>query len=403
MFGNPWVSFLLNNDLARVPWWGGAATPGIAGPITGAETPPMEPRRRHFLDRFAPRTHGGMELPPDVSRESVRRVALLLGMNLLEAAPRGDLSGAMARGGAAAMADRDTFFERAAERRRQQEDDRRRQEAHDESLATSQQGRTHADEDQGFQREAEGFRRQQEDRLRTVWGREDEDREGRLAAARALVEEVKEVAGEDSYEARRAEALLHAGPESLDDLEKLHDAAVGRARFDEDFNRETAAGIRRGRAEIEAGVASDPRVSDAYTRRLADVAGTGGNRGAPTPTGFNDDVRQEANRIYGVLVDEAEAQRKKILELGESETEPPPVDFRGLSEQAQREAERVVRQRYGEQGAPVGGGAASVTDTEVAAVRAALVSRNREQVIAGLKARGVPDDKIAELLRRAGQ
>lgn len=309
------------------------------------------PRRRDLLDRLAPKSYMGEELPEDIGRQAFSQALLRAGSGLLRGAGTGDFTGGLAdaaEGFTSGMGD--TAQRYLAMRRQRELDDLDRQQA-EEGIAASASARERADEAHG-------------------WA--GTDREGGLEAAEDLARQIAEQMP-DSPEAARARALARGGPELLDDLRALHEQVVARERFDDDFDRETGAGIRRDRARIDAGVEGDPEAEFNLRQRehesltawrrasLANERARIENEGRGLTMQQREAwIARRSDDLYTALVDEQENATPDIEEGVRRTMEGHQVPYSRL----RQNAERMARSDFEDLADPMPPSVRTVLDSE---------------------------------------
>lgn len=249
-----------------------------------------------------------------------------LGVNLLDAAPRGDYAGGLARGAAAFSEayggsmdrDRQLARERREEERQAAADARaerqegRSVESHTLGMET---GRAQLDDVQERRRIA------QETRARSGKGAEQMAADIRgLAAAHPDNKKLQTMA-------QRAAGYAVGDEDDVDKLTTLHGQMTDEAFWQSDTDRAADAKINLQTRERDLGLANDPRRDDARAdrqlgleeRRLnlyeAQGGPDGGTRGpkAPTPAQRTDDILAEARRILSEKKKAAESRGDIIL------------------------------------------------------------------------------------------
>lgn len=186
---------------------------------------------------------------------------IALGTSLLEAAPRGDWAGGLARG-AAGFSEQ---FERDKEIQRRNaieaQEERRRQAA--ERRAEEQERDRNRSADLSFEQgtaELDAFKEQQSR------GRTARERTGK--SADQMVAEINSLAAANPSDAKlqimakRAAGYALGEDSDLNKLADLHEQMTGQAFRQQDLDFETEAGIGRAKKEIAAGVRSDPAADD---------------------------------------------------------------------------------------------------------------------------------------------
>lgn len=182
---------------------------------------------------------------------------LALGTSLLEAAPRGDWAGGLARGaagfGEALTAERER--RRREEMEAREEERRRAQETRAESQEERAQNAAELSMERG-QAEFDAWKDEQER------GKQSRLRTGKTAEQQ--VAEISEIAAKNPNDlklqvlARRAAGYAAGEDSDLNKLSLIYDDVINQAFKVPDYQQETEMGIGRSRAEIEAGVRTNP-------------------------------------------------------------------------------------------------------------------------------------------------
>jgi len=191
------------------------------------------------------------------------------------------------------------------------------------------------------------------------------------------------------------------------DLDELHQRLIGRERFPETKEMETDAEIERRKRLFE----EDPgaRHQREMEERRIDLYGQRGRTQGEdvTATSMLSYLGREAENQFEILL--LERGGSMALRSYKEGMSPPGIDLKALRQEAEERAfdklegqrERIGElkgQRYGGEIEPVRSG---VSESEIDAVRLSLETKSEAGVRSALKARGVPEDKIDELLRRA--
>lgn len=202
----------------------------------------------------------------DEQDRSSRRRALSsgllgLGAQLLEAAPRGDYGGGLARGAMAFSEgfqgsrdrDRQISREEAEEARRRAQDARAEEQERD-------RNQTHDLDVRRANSEYDAWNEQQErgKQTRAMVGKSAEQMAADIEAMAASKPDDPKL----QSMAKRAAGYALGEDSDLNKLADLYDDMVSQRYLDEDYDRQTKAGIRRSREEIAAGVAADPKAAE---------------------------------------------------------------------------------------------------------------------------------------------
>lgn len=203
---------------------------------------------------------GSLGMDPGARRHSIGAGLTAFGINMLEAAPRGDWAGGLARGAAAFSQASQSDLDRARQNARQRQEDARQaaQDRRAEQAATDQ----HRQSDQSYERgdvELAAWKYQQ--------ARGQHLREATGKSADQMVAEIQGLAAKDPQNeklqsmAHRAAGYALGDDSDLNKLADLHDQMTNEAYWDRDFARQANAARAAKREDIRAGVAFDPAVS----------------------------------------------------------------------------------------------------------------------------------------------
>lgn len=194
-------------------------------------------------------------------RRSMGAGLTALGSQLLEAAPRGDYAGGLARGASAFSGAFGEERDRIRQEAREMVEERRHK-AGDLRAEEQEMDRNRAADlnyDQGTQ-ELEAFKEQQ------ARGKQARERTGK--SAEAMVAEIEALAATRPEDAKLQAMAKRAvgyslGEESdLNKLADLHEQMTGQTYRQDDFDWKAQADRDAQRKDIEAGVASDPRAAE---------------------------------------------------------------------------------------------------------------------------------------------
>lgn len=264
-----------------------------------------------------------------------------LGVGLLDSAGTGDWTGGLARGMAGFAEATDREKEQARRDRIEREEMERRQQA--ENRAAEQERDRNESHDIATRRSTSEFDAWQQDRDR------DEQRRAQVGkSAQQKATEIESLAAQNPNDAKlqamakRVSGYVLGDDSDLDKLDRLYDDVLTRAYQDEDYDRQTKAGIRRTKEEIAAGVAADPKAAErraneqlAISRGHLDVDRERSQREASRPTPL-----QVYDRLERRVAEKLEA---KVTAYRENRgMEPMP----GLVEQWRQEAIREARTEF---------------------------------------------------------
>lgn len=259
-FMTPYLHMMRRNKIS--PW----GTDDQPGQQYGTDSDPFG-QRPWSLDRSDGNDPNDRAYDDKLSRRrGIYSGLTALGASLLEAAPKGDFMGGIARGAAGfadayastRQRDRQIALEDAAERRRaaaeqrEIEQERDRNESHDINVAQS--------------RDQHGAWKEDRDR-------DTAKRQSTAKSAEQMVAEIESLASRNPNDpklqdmARRARGYAQGEFSDVERLTTLHEDLVGQAYRDEDVDWKTGAEIRSKKAAIDAGVENDPKADDARAAR----------------------------------------------------------------------------------------------------------------------------------------
>lgn len=300
-------------------------------------------------DSSGPYSNPGPDLDADRSnrRRTLGAGLSALGVGLLESAGTGDWSTGLARGMSGFS--QATAAEKERLRRDRIEEEERQQRQRQEARINEQERDRNESHDIDVRRGNSEFEAWQSDRSR------EEDRRARVGkSAEQMAAEIQSLAAENPNDpklqamAKRAAGYALGDDSDLDKLASLHNDMLTRAYEDEDYDKQTQAGIRRTREEIAAGVVVNPveaarRAEARANEQLAISRGHLGidreraNREAERPTPL-----QTYDRLERRVAEKLEA---KVSAYRENRgIEPMP----GLVEQWRQEAIREARSEFEE-------------------------------------------------------
>lgn len=194
-----------------------------------------------------------------------------LGASLLEGAGRGDYAGSLARGAAGFTQAFGSEMENSRREEAQAYQMKQQQATEQRAIREEQDRRDKAKRDAEI--DDAKFAAWQEDRNRA-----STTRERKAAAATQLVARVQDLAAKNPNDAKlqamasRISAYNLDDDSDLDKLANLHEQMTGEAFRDSDAEWERKKEIEDARAEISAGVRSDPRLDDQRANRQLEIS-----------------------------------------------------------------------------------------------------------------------------------
>lgn len=277
-----------------------------------------------------------------------------LGVGLLESAGTGDWSTGLARGMSGFS--QATAAEKERLRRDRIEEEERQQRQRQEARINEQERDRNESHDIDVRRGNSEFEAWQSDRAR------DEDRRARVGkSAEQMAAEIQSLAAENPNDpklqamAKRAAGYALGDDSDLDKLASLHNDMLTRAYEDEDYDKQTQAGIRRTREEIAAGVVVNPveaarraeaRANEqlAISRGHLSIDRERANREAerPTPLQTYDRLERRVAEKLEAKVQQWRSQAAKLPAYSDKEADditPPAGKLEQWRQEAIREAQ----------------------------------------------------------------
>lgn len=312
-----------------------------------------ERRRRHPWDTPPEDDFNGFG-----SREARRRALgsglLQFGSQVLGSASTGDFTGGLARGASAFGETLASERERNRVQMMQDREELRRQAA--EERANEQEQREAESHGLDMETGRERLSIAQEERQRTadIRARSGKSAEQMAADIRGLA-----AAHPDNLKlqvmAQRAAGYAVGDDDDVDKLTDLHDKMTDEAFWQDDFNRETTAGIGRRQAEIDAGVVANPKAAErradeeleisrghlAVSRENAGTRRTDRNREMSLLQSF-DRIQEISDQKYDEKI-----QRHAVAARGAAPTEAQKSEWRREAlQEAQAEYRQILQSTY---------------------------------------------------------